>query len=51
MTDNEQELFNIIRSHNDTEQAVAIAIKVILEFLKQDESSQEQQAVCSQVSA
>jgi hypothetical protein len=46
MTDNERELLNIIRSHNDPERAVSITIEVILGFLVQDESSQEQQAVC-----
>lgn len=51
MTENEQELFNIIHSHNNPEQAVSIAIKVILGFLEQDESSQERPVVCFQESA
>lgn len=51
MTENEKELLNIIHSHQDTETALKIAMDVILEFLKQDESFQEQQIACSQESA
>lgn len=48
MIENEQELLNIIRSHNNPQQAVSIAIEVILDFLMQDESSQERPVVCFQ---
>ena len=51
MTDNEIKLINIIREHENPEQAVEIAIKTILEFLAQDESSQEQPLACSLESA
>ena len=51
MTDNERELLEIIRNHNNTEKAFETAIRIILEFLEQDESSQEQQVAYSQVSA
>ena len=42
MTDRERELLNIVREHNNPEQALNLAIHIILEFLKQDGSSQEQ---------
>lgn len=51
MTDNEKELLNIIQSYNNKEIALKIAMDIILEFLKQDESSQEPQLACSQESA
>lgn len=51
MTDNEIKLMNIIREHNDPAQAVEIAIKTIVEFLAQGESSQEQPLACSRESA
>lgn len=51
MTDNEKELLNIIREYDKPTDAVEIAIKVILEFLKQDEPSQEPPFVYPQVSA
>jgi hypothetical protein len=47
MTNNEKELLNIIRNHGDTEEALNIAINIIIEFLAQDESSQEQPVACS----
>jgi hypothetical protein len=34
MTDNEQELLNIIRNHDDPKQAVQIALDLIFDFLK-----------------
>lgn len=40
MTDNEKELLNIIRSHNTPEQAIEIAIKLMIDFLKQREEPQ-----------
>ena len=51
MKDNEKELLDIIREHDDPATAIEVAIKVILGFLKQDEASQAQQIACSQVSA
>lgn len=41
MTDYEQELLYIIRSHDDPEQALEIAIKTIISFLELPESFQE----------
>lgn len=46
MTDREKELLTIVREHNDPEQALTIAIHTIVEFLKQDESSQEPLPAC-----
>lgn len=51
MTDNEQKLLNIIHKHDNPGQAFEIALKIILEFLEQGESSQEQPLVCSRESA
>jgi len=51
MTNNERELINIIRNHTDPEQAIEIAVKTILAFLEQDESSVEQSVAYSQVLA
>lgn len=51
MTNNEKELLQIIREHDNPTIAVEIAIKTILDFLAQDEPSQEQLAVYSQESA
>lgn len=41
MTDYEQELLYIIRSHDDPEQALEIAIQTIISFLELPESSRE----------
>lgn len=41
MTDYEKELLYIIRNHDDPEQALEIAVEIIISFLKQCESSQE----------
>ena len=41
MTENEKELLHIIRTHNDPEQALEIATRIILSFVEQSESSQE----------
>ena len=41
MTDNENELLNIIRESDNPAKAIETAMKIILEFLKQDEPSQE----------
>ena len=46
MTDNEKELINIIREHDNPECAVEIAIKIMIEFLTRDESSQELPPAC-----
>lgn len=48
MTDNEKELLYVVRGHDRFDRAVEIAIKTILEFLVQDESSRERQVACSQ---
>ena len=37
MTDNEKELLNIIRSHDDPERAIEIALELMLDFLKPHE--------------
>ena len=40
MTDNEQELFNIIRSHDDPERALLTAIEIITAYLNPRASSE-----------
>ena len=40
MTDNERELFSIIQSHNDPEQAVEFAINLAIDFLRKREAPQ-----------
>ena len=50
MTENEQELLNLIRCHDDPEKALNIVINIILEFLKQDEPFREQPIVSPVVS-
>lgn len=42
MTDNEQELIKLIRENDNPEQALMTAAVIILGFLKQHESSEEQ---------
>ena len=37
MTENEKELLNIIRSHNNPERAIEIAIELMLGFVKPHE--------------
>lgn len=51
MTDNETELLRIIRECDDQERALITASTVILEFLKQLESSEEQVVDCPRVPA
>lgn len=51
MTENERELMQMIRQHPDPEKAFDIALKIILEFLEQDELSQEQPSAYFQVSS
>ena len=48
MTTNEIELITIIRENDNPEQALMIATSIILDFLKQHESSEVQAAVCLQ---
>lgn len=48
MTDNEKELIKIIRENDNPEQALMTAAVIILDFLKQHESSEEASAVCLQ---
>ena len=45
MTANEQELINIIRENDKPGQALMAAAVIILDYLKQHESSEEQVAV------
>lgn len=51
MTENEKELLELIRNSDAPEKAFEIALKIILEFLGQNGSSQPQPPACSQVSA
>ena len=51
MSENEIKLIDTIRTQAHPEQALFIAINTILDFLAQDEPSQEQEPVCSRVSA
>ena len=46
MTDNKVELVKLIIENDDLDQAVLTAAAIIFDFLKQHESSQEQNAVC-----
>lgn len=48
MTDNEKELIKIIRENDNPEQALMTAAVIILDFLKQHESSVEQAPVSLQ---
>ena len=45
MTENEQELLYIIRSHDDPALALQIAMETIISFLEQPESYREQALV------
>jgi hypothetical protein len=40
MTDNEKELIELIRQNNKPEEALLVATNIIIDFLKQHESSQ-----------
>lgn len=40
MTDNEKNLIELIRSQDNTDYAMEVAVEVILAYLKQPESSQ-----------
>lgn len=46
MTENEIELINLIRENDNPEQALMTATVIVLGFLKQLESSEEQSPVC-----
>ena len=46
MTDNEQELIKLIRENDNPEQALMTATVIILDFLKQHESSEVQAPAC-----
>ena len=49
MTDNEKELIKLIRENDNPENALITAAVIILDFLKQHESFEEQAPVCLQV--
>ena len=49
MTANEKELIRIIRESDNQEQALMTATAIILDFLKQHVSSEEQAPACLQV--
>lgn len=51
MTDNENELLNIIRDYNNPEQAVEIAINLLIDFLEKHEVPQDTSSVHLPVSA
>ena len=51
MTNNEKELINIIREHDNPEQAVEIAIQLIIDFLEKHEEPQYTSSVHPPVSA
>ena len=48
MTENEKELIKIIRENDNPEQALMTATVIILDFLKQHESSAGQALACLQ---
>ena len=48
-SDNNLELLQMIRENNNPEQALLTATLVILDFLKQHESSEEPSAACLSV--
>ena len=47
MSENETILLNLIREHGDTEEALAVAIGVILDFLSHPESSASKSVVAA----
>lgn len=51
MTENELELLRLVREAENVEQAIETAINIMLAFLEQDGSSQEQPPVSQRVSA
>jgi hypothetical protein len=50
MTDNEKELLNIIRNHNNPKQAIEIAINLMIDFSKKLEAPQDTFSVHPRVS-
>lgn len=48
MTENEKQLIDLIRENVNPENALMIATAVIVDFLKQHESSEGQAAACLQ---
>ena len=46
MTSNKEELLKLILANDNLDQAVLTANAIILDFLKQHESSEEQTAAC-----
>lgn len=46
ITENEKQLINLIRENDNPELAIMIATAVIVDFLKQHESSEGQAAAC-----
>ena len=48
MTENEITLIEMIRGSRDPELSLITAVEIIIDYLKQDESFEEQIAVCSQ---
>lgn len=51
MTDNEKELLNIIRNHDNPERAIEIALELMLDFLKPHEEPPDTLSAHLQVSA
>lgn len=51
MTENELELLRLVREADNVEKAIETAVNVMLEFLAQDGSSQEQPPAFQRVSA
>ena len=46
MTENEKQLIDLIRENENSEQAIITATAIIIDFLKQHESSEGQAAAC-----
>ena len=51
MSNNEKELLNIIREHDNPEQAIEIAIKLMIGFLEKREEPQDTSSERPRVSA
>ena len=51
MTEHELELLHLIRTNENPEKALEIAIHTIIEFLEQSESCQEPSVACHQESS
>ena len=48
MTDNELKLIELIRDHNNPEEAIVTAVNIITSFLEQPQSFEVQAAACLQ---